>query len=411
MIDAEDMAWPPRSRRIKPRERWAYHRRIAAAAGPCDIVRIRSRAPAVMDLVRVRCLRLCVVAGAVAAGCARGTDDRSGDAIAVTTAVVEVGAITAVVQADGVVTVAPGGEQIVTAPEPARIVDLPKSEREPVVRGDVLVRLELVSVQSDAARQTADISRAEARVESARAAHSRAIDLFERGLVPRLSLDELGGQVSAAEADLRSAREAASTLEAAAASRSMVRAVLDGVVRHRFVHVGDVVTPESPILTVLDPRRLEVTTSVPFRDAIRINVGNAARVVTAAEGAAPSGLRVVSRPESASDRAAPVAMRLAFNETPSIPVGAAVQLAINGESRDAAALVPLSAVAQENGGTTVYVVVNGRVERRVVSVGITDDDHAEITAGLQRGEVVVIESQTPLFEGAKITVGSQSNTR
>jgi RND family efflux transporter MFP subunit len=345
------------------------------------------------------------------AGCARGAGDRGGDAIAVTTAVADVGPITAVVQADGVVTVAPGGEQIVTAPEPARIVDLPKSEKEPVVRGDVLVRLELVSVQSDAARQTADISRAEARVESARAAHSRAIDLFERGLVPRLSVDELGGQVLAAEADLRNAREAASTLEAAAASRSMVRAVLDGVVRQRFMQVGDVVTPESPILTVLDPQRLEVTASVPFRDAIRINVGNAARVVTAPEGAAPSGLRVVSRPESASDRAAPVAMRLAFNETPSIPVGAAVQLAINGESRDAAVLVPLAAVAQENDETTVYVVVNGRVERRVVSVGITDDEHAEITAGLQRGEVVVIESQTALFEGAKVALGSQSNTR
>jgi RND family efflux transporter MFP subunit len=345
------------------------------------------------------------------AGCARGAGDRGGDAIAVTTAVADVGPITAVVQADGVVTVAPGGEQIVTAPEPARIVDLPKSEKEPVVRGDVLVRLELVSVQSDAARQTADISRAEARVESARAAHSRAIDLFERALVPRLSVDELGGQVSAAEADLRNAREAASTLEAAAASRSMVRAVLDGVVRQRFMQVGDVVTPESPILTVLDPQRLEVTASVPFRDAIRINVGNAARVVTAPEGAAPSGLRVVSRPESASDRAAPVAMRLAFNETPSIPVGAAVQLAINGESRDAAVLVPLAAVAQENDETMVYVVVNGRVEWRVVSVGITDDDHAEITAGLQRGEVVVIESQTALFEGAKVALGSQSNTR
>jgi RND family efflux transporter MFP subunit len=356
-------------------------------------------------------LRALVFACVATAGCARDTGDRGGDAIAVTTAVAEVGAITAVIQADGVVTVAPGGEQLVTAPEPARIVELPKSEKEPVVRGDVLVRLELVSVQSDAARQTADISRAEARVDSARAAHSRAIDLFERGLVPRLNVDELAGQVSAAVADLRNAREAATTLEAAAASRSMLHALLDGIIQHRFREIGDLVTPESPILTVVDPQRLEVTASVPFRDALRINVGNAARVVTAPEGAAPPDLRVVSRPESASNRAAPVAMRLAFDAPPSISVGAAVQLAINAESRDAAVLVPLAAVAQENDETTVYVVANGRVERRVVRAGITNDDHAEITAGLQRGEVVVIESQTALFEGAKVAAGSESNTR
>ena len=358
----------------------------------------------------LRLFGLSVLACLSMAACARGTGER-GDAIGVTTALAEVGAITAIVQADGVVTVAPGGEQIVTAPEPARIVELPKSEHDPVMRGELLVRLAIVSLQSDAARQTADISRAEARVESARAAHVRAVELFERGLVPRLSVDELDGQVSAAEGDLRTAREAATTLEAAAASRSMVHALLDGVIQHRFREVGDLVTPESPILTVVDPQRLEATASVPFRDAIRITVGNAARVVTAPEGAAPSGLRVVSRPESAVDRAAPVAMRLAFDTPPAIPVGAAVQLAINGESRDAAVLVPLAAVAQENDETTVYVVVSGRVDRRVVSVGITDGDHAEIAAGLQRGEVVVIESQTPLFDGAKVAAGSESNTR
>jgi hypothetical protein len=106
-----------------------------------------------------------------------------------------------------------------------------------------------------------------------------------------------------------------------------------------------------------------------------------------------------------------VAVRLAFDAPPSIPVDAGVQLAINAESRDAAVLVPLAAMVQENDGTTVYVVVNGRVERRVVSAGITNDDHAEITAGLQRGEVVVIESQTALFEGAKVAAGSESNPR
>ena len=64
--------------------------------------------------------------------------------------------------------------------------------------------------------------------------------------------------------------------------------------------------------------------------------------------------------------------------------------------------MPIDAIDQENGGTAVFVVSNGRAERRTVSVGISDGQHVEITAGVQQGEVVVIESETALFEGARV---------
>jgi RND family efflux transporter MFP subunit len=212
----------------------------------------------------------------------------------------------------------------------------------------------------------------------------------------------LEAQVSAAEADLRAAKDAASTLQAAATSRSMVRASIDGVIQQRFREVGDMVTPESPILTVLDLQKLEVTASVPFADAVRINTGNAARLLAAPEGTPLSGLRVVSRPESIPGRTTPVPIRLGFESPPAIPVGTAVQVAIDAEKRDRAVLVPIAAIGQENDETAVFVVMNGRVERRAVSVGITDGEHVEITAGIHAGEAVVIESEAALFAGARV---------
>jgi RND family efflux transporter MFP subunit len=343
---------------------------------------------------------VCVVAGTALLGCSRRGAE--GPPIAVTTATAQLGTITAVIEAVGLIAAAPDAQQLVTIPEPARIVELPRVEGESVTRGDVLVRLEIAAMQSAATQHVADVSSAEARLANARAAHARAKELFDRGLVPRLQVEDLEAQIAAAEADLRSVNAASSVLETGAASRTMVRALFDGVIQQRLMTVGEMALPASVILIVIDPQRLEVAASMPFSDAERIAIGNAARTAPLPDGTAPMSLRVVARPESVTDRDAPVIVRLAFDTPPALPVGTAVQVAIDGEMREGVVLVPLAALAYEGDEAAVFVVEKGQVERRVVAVGITDAEHAEITDGLQAQEVVVMESQIPLTDGAKV---------
>jgi RND family efflux transporter MFP subunit len=339
---------------------------------------------------------------ACALGCSRGTNDSDRRPIAVTTATAQQGTIIAVIETVGLVTAASGAEQIVTAAEPARIVELPKLEMEPVRRGDVLVRFEIASVQSESTTQDAEIARAESRLANARSAHAREKELFDRGLVPRIRIDELENQIDAAEADLRTARAAGSAFEAGATSRTTVRAAFDGIVHQRLLNVGDMALPSSVILTVIDPERLEVVASMPFGEAIRIGVGNAARVVLTPDSPPVAALRVVARPESLVDRAAPVAVRLAFDGPASIPIGTSVPLLVNAEMHEGAILVPLSAIVQDGDGIAVFVVNKGEAERRPVTVGITDAEYAEITSGLQGAEVVVVDSQITLVDGARV---------
>jgi RND family efflux transporter MFP subunit len=349
----------------------------------------------------------CLVVLTVAVGaCSRGAKtDSNTPAIPVSTATAELGSITAVIEAVGTVTAAPGAEQVVTAPEPARILELPKGEHDLVVEGDLLVRFEIASVASEAAKQVSDVSRAELRLQNAKVALARAQDLFAQGVAPRMNVDDAQTQVAAAEAELRGARALADAAAAGSSPRTIVRAAFNGVVNQRLKAVGDLVEPgTSAILTVIDPTRLEVTASLPYSEASRLNPGNGARITTPPPASVVSNLHVVFRPESAGERSAPVPVRLGFDTPPTIDIGTPVPLAINAETHDGTLLVPLSAVLHDSDAASVFVVSGGTTQRRAVVVGITDAERAEITSGLDRGEVVVVDGQNALFDGAKVTV-------
>jgi membrane fusion protein (multidrug efflux system) len=346
-------------------------------------------------------LFICVLAGTVVSACSRGAE-RGGPAIAVATSAARLGSITAVFETVGTIAAAPDAQQLVSVPEPARIVELPRGEGEQVMRGDVLVRFEIAAMQSAAAQQVADVSGAQARLASAQAAHARSKEMFDRGLVPRLQVEELQAQIAAAEAELRTANTASSVFEAGVSSRTVVRALFDGVVQQRLMTIGETALPASVIMIVIDPQRLELTASMPFPDAERIAIGNPARTIPLPDGTPPMTLRVAARPESVTDRENPVVVRMAFDSPPALPIGTAVQVAIDGETHEGAVLVPLAALSYEGDEVAVFVVNNGKAERRLVAVGITTAEEAEITEGLQAQEIVVVDSQVPLVDGSKV---------
>ena len=67
-----------------------------------------------------------------------------------------------------------------------------------------------------------------------------------------------------------------------------------------------------------------------------------------------------------------------------------------------AATLPKSAVQQQDGHDVIFVVQNGRAERRAVTLSSTGPDEAIISAGLTAGEKVIAEWPQGLTDGAKV---------
>ena len=67
-----------------------------------------------------------------------------------------------------------------------------------------------------------------------------------------------------------------------------------------------------------------------------------------------------------------------------------------------ALIVPRAALHSLNGRDAVFVVQNGRAERRAVTVNAARDEEAVIVSGLTTGERVIIDTPKGLSDGAAV---------
>src|SRR5678815_1121092 len=139
------------------------------------MIRIRDSIVAISTLCAA--LSLC-------GGCAREPVEEveSEAVVPVKTEQATVGDIRGVIHATAIVSPAPGADLVVVAPEAARIAEVPKALGDAVRRGDVLVRFEIPTTAAEVQRQHAEVARAEAALDNARSAQTRAAELFQRGV-------------------------------------------------------------------------------------------------------------------------------------------------------------------------------------------------------------------------------------
>ena len=65
-------------------------------------------------------------------------------------------------------------------------------------------------------------------------------------------------------------------------------------------------------------------------------------------------------------------------------------------------VVPKNAVQNQDGRDVVFVVQNGRAERRAVTVSSTLNDDTVVSAGVSAGETIIVESPAGLTDGAAV---------
>jgi RND family efflux transporter MFP subunit len=345
------------------------------------------------------------IVGAAACTKQAAEETESEAPVPVTVATAMSGSIRGLLHATGVVNPAPDAELIVVAPEPARIAEIPKAEGDRVAKGDVLVRFEIPSAAAEVQRQGAEVQRAQAALANAKANQVRQRELFDRGIAARKDVEDADRQIADAEAAVGQA-EASRAAAITAAARSTVRAAFDGVVARRFHNPGDLVeaAASDPVLRVIDPRRLEVVASVPLSESPRVVVGAPARLAAVPNGGREIALRVVSRPAQVEQGTATIPVRLAFARPANFSAGMPVQVDIQAEQHNNVVLIPAPALMREGEETGVFVVNGDKAERRMVTIGLADDQNIEIRSGVKAGEMVIVQGQAGLPDGAKITI-------
>jgi RND family efflux transporter MFP subunit len=84
--------------------------------------------------------------------------------------------------------------------------------------------------------------------------------------------------------------------------------------------------------------------------------------------------------------------------------GMFAQVSFLGDARANVTLVPLTALINRGGINFAYVVTDGRARQRELRLGITDAQNAEVLAGLQPGEDLIIAGLSGVTDGAPVTI-------
>lgn len=238
---------------------------------------------------------------------------------------------------------------------------------------------------------------AKAAFETAKATHARLKELYGEQLATKSLLDT-------AIADLEGARSAMDTARLQW-DRCLVQAGMGGVINRMLVEPGQFVAVGDPVAEILQLDPIKVTVGIPESDIHAVRQVDTFEVrVDALGGKLFTGKKHhFSRSAESTARLYDLEI-LIPNPDGEILSDMFTRVDIVKRLSPEALTLPLYAVISSGGTHAVFVVQDGKAERREVRLGIQEGWVVEITSGLEAGEQVVVVGQRDLAQGQKINI-------
>ena len=241
----------------------------------------------------------------------------------------------------------------------------------------------------------AQVARAQADRDLAQQALTRTKQLLEQKAAAPADVER-------AEAQMRGTQAALDLLQLRL-DRTVVRAPFSGVLGQRLASLGDYVNNSTRLITLQTVSPQRVAFQVPERYADLLKVGQ--RVVfrvAALSGRDFSGTVDFVDPLVALPGRTITVKALVPNPKRVLQAGMFIEARLETARRPEAVVVPEDAVSPMQGLMWVWVVNEGKAERRQVTLGVRTPGYVEIQEGVQTGEQVVVGGSERLTPGAEV---------
>ncbi len=371
--------------------------------------------------------------------------------IQVETATVTVGRFVATVDEDGKTRVRE--RYVVDAPLAGHLLRIPLKAGDHVTQGNTIATIlpspvpfldprarreaeeRLGAAEAARERATAEIDRARAEAAQAQNELVRVQTLVQRGVSTKQALEraELAARVTerqlgaaefqnhAAEHAVEQAKALLARYEQGSAAVSdawNVTSPVSGEVLKVFRESEAIVAPGAPLIEVGDPRSLEIVVDVLSTDAVEIKPG--AEVLIERWGGQgnlegrvrriePSAFTKIStlgveeqRTNIVIDFASPPEMWSGLGD------GYRIEARITAFSRDNATIIPAGSLFRVGERWNVYVVRDGRAERRSVELLRRSGRWAAIASGLTASETVIVYPSDNVRAGVRVAQAASS---
>ncbi len=267
-----------------------------------------------------------------------------------------------------------------------------------VHKGDPIVKLDNQK-QIDAAKYT--LEQANVSATTARDALSRMTPLYEAGDISAQDYESTKAQADAAEAQAASAKLNYDTQ----VEYATVTAPADGTIENKNITINAMVSQQWQlcILTGSGAKTLHFNVTEDVMENLELGE----TVTVEKNGGSYEGtVTEIGHVVNAQTGLFPVKAELSDADT--LADGSSAKLTVVNEHAENVSLLPLDCLYYSNGNPYVYVYEDGLVHKKDLTLGIQNEERAQILGGINAGDQVVQSWTNELYDGASVNIAGDS---
>jgi len=272
----------------------------------------------------------------------------------------------------------------------ARIEKIYVKSGDKVKKGDILIKLEDKDMRAKLQQAVAALDAARSNLGQAEADYRRYKNLFEDRTITQQEFERAETGYKTAKAQLNQAENAKKETEAFL-NYTIIRAPFSGLIVKKHAEEGDMASPGRPLLFMYDPADIWFESQVPSSQSHLLAIGLNAKVTINAVKEEFEG-SIVEIVPAVDPGSRTVTVRIDIPKDKRLKCGMYGSFDIaSGET--VTILIPRRAIVRVGQLDSVYVVANGELELRNISIGKEYGDKIEVLSGLSEGEEIVLDPQ------------------
>jgi len=301
-------------------------------------------------------------------------------------------------------------EATVRAKLAGSVLEVRVEEGQSVQRGAVIARIEARPLQEALVSSQSAVRSAEQSLAVAEREADRTASLVKGGALAERDLELARTAVAGSQAQLADTRARLASVRQLL-DDAVVTAPISGVVSGRPVNAGDVVSPGTPLATIIDPSSMRLEASVQSESLASLRLGTPVEFEVRGYPGRTFGGRI-ARVAPAAD---PVTRQVNIfvdvpNTSGQLVAGLFAEGRVTSERRQAV-VVPATAVDTSGQHPWVLRLKDGKAERVSVTIGVRDDrsERIEILSGAAAGDVLLAGAARTVTPGTPVTVAGAAS--
>jgi membrane fusion protein (multidrug efflux system) len=281
-----------------------------------------------------------------------------------------------------------------------------------VSKGQALAQIDATVLRDQALSARSAMTTAQSSYDIARREVQRNEALEKAGAIAERDLERSRNALLSSQAQLATTRAQLANVSKLL-DKASVQAPFAGIVAQRQVNAGDVVSPGTALLTVVDPASMQLEAAVPAEALSQVRVGMPVEFTVNGYPNRSFTGRITRVNPVADPSTRQVHITAAIPNAGNTLVGGLfAEGRVSSETRTAP-MVPIGAVDERGLRPTVVRLRGGKIEKVDVVLGIRDAaaETVEIASGVAQGDTLLLGAARGISPGTPVKVSAPTDVK